>query len=67
MAAKAQAGVRPTMTDAGIAAKTGHGWDYWFAALDEAGAAKLDHGAIAALLEGGSRPAVVGTDDRGVL
>ncbi len=49
MAAKAQA--KPMMTDAGIKAKTGKGWDYWFPALDRAGAAKLDHHAIAALLE----------------
>src|ERR1700754_1512305 len=48
MAAKAQA--KPMMTDAGIKAKTGKGWDYWFPALDKAGAAKLDHGAIAELL-----------------
>jgi len=48
MAAKAQA--KPVMTDAGIKAKTGEGWDAWFAALDKAGAAKLDHRAIAALL-----------------
>lgn len=55
MAAKAQAGkktaVRPMMTDAGIKAKTGKGWDYWFPALDKAGAQRLDHHAIAALLE----------------
>ena len=61
MAAKAQAGakraaakksaVKPMMTDAGIKAKTGKGWDYWFPALDKAGAAKLDHHAIAELLE----------------
>jgi len=49
MAAKAQA--KPIMTDAGIRAKTGKGWDYWFPALDKAGAAKLEHHAIAALLE----------------
>jgi len=49
MAPKAQA--KPMMTDAGIKAKTGKGWDYWFPALDKAGAAKLDHHAIAALLE----------------
>lgn len=48
---KPRAGVKPIMTDAGIAAKTGHGWDYWFAALDKAGAAKLDHHAIASLLD----------------
>jgi hypothetical protein len=42
---------KPIMTDAGIAAKTGHGWDEWFARLDKAGAAKLDHKAITALLD----------------
>ncbi|HEX3673042.1 MAG TPA: hypothetical protein VHU87_02110 [Rhizomicrobium sp.] len=50
MAAKAQPGAKPIMTDAGIEAKTGHGWDYWYAALDKAGAAKLDHKGITALL-----------------
>lgn len=38
------------MTDAGIKARTGKGWDHWFAALDKADASKLDHKAIAALL-----------------
>jgi hypothetical protein len=38
------------MTDAGIEAKTGHDWSYWFARLDKAGAAKLDHKAMVALL-----------------
>ncbi|HTQ12488.1 MAG TPA: hypothetical protein VMH86_01330 [Rhizomicrobium sp.] len=59
MAAKAQAKsraatrtrARPIMTDDGIAAKTGHGWEEWFARLDKAGAARLDHKAIAALLD----------------
>ncbi|MGH6888791.1 MAG: hypothetical protein ACREHF_06300 [Rhizomicrobium sp.] len=31
------------MTDDAVAARTGKGWDQWFAALDKAGAAKLDH------------------------
>jgi hypothetical protein len=48
MAAKS---AKPMMTDAGIKAKTGKGWDYWFPALDKAGAAKRDHHAIAALLK----------------
>jgi hypothetical protein len=48
MAAKS---AKPMMTDAVIKAKTGKGWDYWFPALDKAGAAKLDHHTIAALLE----------------
>ncbi|MEI9992275.1 MAG: hypothetical protein WDM86_19835 [Rhizomicrobium sp.] len=52
-AAKAAAGpAKPIMTDAGIAAKTGHDWDWWFAALDKAGAARLDHKGIVALLNG---------------
>ncbi|MEJ1970695.1 MAG: hypothetical protein WDN03_19015 [Rhizomicrobium sp.] len=40
------------MTDAGIAAKTGHDWEWWFGALDKAGAARLDHKGIVALLNG---------------
>jgi hypothetical protein len=55
MAAQAQKapkpGTKPIMTDAGIKAKSGHGWDYWFAALDKAGATKLDHKGIVALLK----------------
>jgi len=50
MAAKVQ--VKPIMTDAGITAKTGKGWDFWFAALDKAGAARLDHKGITAILYG---------------
>jgi hypothetical protein len=38
---------KPIMTDAAIAAKTGKTWKEWFAALDKAGAAALDHKAIA--------------------
>ena len=49
-------GVKPIMTDAGIVAKTGHGWDYWFAALDKAGAAKLDHKGITTLLDKKFKP-----------
>ena len=52
MAGKGQAAVKPVLTDAGILAKTGHDWDYWFAALDKAGAAKLDHKGITAILHG---------------
>ncbi len=37
----------PSMNDASVKAKTGKDWAGWFAALDEAGAAKLDHPAIA--------------------
>lgn len=51
-----KSGVKPIMTDAGITAKTGHGWDYWFAALDKAGAAKLDHKGITALLDKKFKP-----------
>ncbi len=56
MAAKVQAGVKPIMTAEGIKAKTGHDWDYWFAALDKAGAAKLDHKGITALLDKKFKP-----------
>src|SRR5215510_11774808 len=40
----------PSMTDAAVRAKTGKDWAGWFAALDRAGAAKLEHRAIAELL-----------------
>jgi hypothetical protein len=53
--AKDQA-AKPIMTDAGIKAKTGHGWDYWYAVLDKAGAAKLDHKGITALLDKKFKP-----------
>jgi hypothetical protein len=43
---------KTTMSDAAILAKTGRDWAQWFAALDKAGAAKLDHKAIAALAAG---------------
>ena len=43
MAKKGQAAANPIMTDAGVRAKTGRDWAYWFGALDKAGAAKLDH------------------------
>lgn len=49
MAAKGQA-AKPVPSDEGIRAKTGKGWDEWFAALDRAGAASLDHKAITAIL-----------------
>jgi hypothetical protein len=55
MAAKGQA-VKPIMTDAGIKARTGKGWDQWYAALDKAGAAKLDHKGITALLDSKFKP-----------
>jgi len=50
-APKSQAS-KPMMTDAAIKAKTGKDWAQWFAALDKAGAAKLDHKGIAALAAG---------------
>ena len=59
MAGKGQAAksaAKPIMTDAGITAKTGKGWDTWFAALDKAGAAKLDHKGITALLDKKFKP-----------
>ena len=41
--------IKTTMTDAAIKARTGKDWAAWFAALDKAGAARLDHKAIARL------------------
>jgi hypothetical protein len=41
--------IKSTMTDAAIKARTGRDWPVWFAALDRAGAATLDHKAIAKL------------------
>jgi len=49
MAKKEQA-YFPSMSDAVVKAKTGKNWAGWFGALDKAGAAKLHHGAIAAIL-----------------
>jgi hypothetical protein len=43
---------KPIMTDAGIKAKTGKDWAYWYAALDKAGAARLEHKGIVAVLNG---------------
>jgi hypothetical protein len=40
----------PSMSDAAVKAKTGKEWDDWFAALDQAGAADLDHPTIATFL-----------------
>ena len=40
---------KTTMTDAAIKERTGKDWAAWFAALDKAGAARLDHNAIATL------------------
>lgn len=52
MAKKRQAGAKPVVSDAAIAAKTGKSWEQWFTALDKAGAAKCDHKAIVAILNG---------------
>ena len=41
--------IKTMMTDAAIKAKTGKDWAGWFAALDKAGAARLDHRGIARL------------------
>ncbi len=41
--------IKNTMTDAAIKARTGKDWGDWFAALDKAGAAGLDHRGIAKL------------------
>jgi hypothetical protein len=49
MAAKLKAH-GPSMSDAAVRAKTGKDWAGWFGALDKAGAARLDHGAIASIL-----------------
>ena len=53
MAATRQTGgkskIKTTMTDAAIKARTGKDWAGWFSALDKAGAARLDHKAIAKL------------------
>jgi uncharacterized protein YndB with AHSA1/START domain len=50
---KQAAGVNPPprMSDEAVQAKTGKTWAEWFAILDKAGARKLDHKAIAALVE----------------
>jgi hypothetical protein len=56
MATKAASKAKPIMTDAGIRAKTGHDWGWWFAALDKAGAAKLDHKGITTLLAKNWKP-----------
>jgi hypothetical protein len=52
MAKNRQAAAATTISDATIKAKTGRDWAGWFAALDKAGAAKLDHAAIAKLAAG---------------
>jgi len=40
----------PSMSDESVKARTGRDWPGWFETLDKAGAAKLDHRAIAAML-----------------
>ncbi len=53
-AAKKPAGKRkgaaPEMSGAAVKAKTGRSWSQWFAVLDQAGAAKMTHAAIAKLI-----------------
>ena len=49
MAGRRQAYV-PSMSDATVEAKTGKDWAGWFRALDKAGARRLEHKAIAAIL-----------------
>jgi Domain of unknown function (DUF4287) len=49
MAGKRQAYV-PSMSGATVKAKTGKDWAGWFHALDQAGAKRLPHKAIAAIL-----------------
>jgi hypothetical protein len=44
--------IKTTMTDAAIKAKTGRDWAGWFKVLDKAGAARMDHKAIARLAAG---------------
>lgn len=41
---------KPPVSDESIRAKTGKGWDDWFKILDDAGAAKLTHAQIVAIL-----------------
>ena len=48
MAKKGQAA--QSMSDAAVKARTGKDWAGWFAILDKAGAAKLDHKGIVAIL-----------------
>jgi len=40
----------PAMSEEAVKAKTGKGWVSWFSTLDRAGAVKMDHRTIAALL-----------------
>jgi hypothetical protein len=44
--------IKPIVSDAGIKAKTGKDWATWYAALDKAGAAGMDHKGIVAVLNG---------------
>ena len=49
---------RPEMSDDAVAARTGRTWKQWFAMLDKAGAARLDHKGIVKLAAkiGGAGP-----------
>jgi hypothetical protein len=46
----AKPGTTPAMSDAAVAARTGKAWPEWFALLDDAGAASMDHRQIVAAL-----------------
>lgn len=48
--AELDAAFSPTLADETVLARTGKGWDEWFAELDAAGARELDHTGIAAHL-----------------
>ncbi|MDE2181734.1 MAG: hypothetical protein KGJ78_01795 [Alphaproteobacteria bacterium] len=45
-----QRAYRPALPDLAVIAKTGRSWEEWFDVLDQAGASKLEHKAIARLL-----------------
>jgi hypothetical protein len=51
MAGKKSKAYVPSVTDAAVKAKTGRDWAGWFGLLDRAGAAKLEHQAIAEMLD----------------
>ena len=48
-------GYLPAMSDIAVGAKTGKTWKQWFALLDKAGAAQLDHKSIVKLVGGTGR------------
>lgn len=53
---RAAAAATEKIGDGAVRAKTGRDWAEWFAVLDEAGAAMLDHKGIVALLEKSYQP-----------